>query len=82
MALLAQRPAKEMRSSTRFHANQSSVHVGCETKQLDPRELLPDDNLAGLVQTYQVKDRLAKIDADDVQVPGTPPRSPLYPDLE
>jgi hypothetical protein len=79
MALFSQRPAEEMSSSTRFHANQLNVHVRCETKQLDPRELLPHDNPAGLVETYQVKDCLAKIDADGLQVHGTPPRSPLYP---
>ena len=66
MALLSQRPAKEVRSSTGFHAYQLDAKVRGEAQQLDTRELLPSHNLAALVQTYQVKDCLAKIDADRI----------------
>jgi hypothetical protein len=50
MALLSQRPAKEMRAPTRFHANQLNLRLGCEAEQLNTRKLLPNDNLAGLVR--------------------------------
>jgi hypothetical protein len=64
MALFSQRLPEEMRSSARIHANQLNRHVGCEAKQLKTRKLLPYDNFAGLVETNQVKDRLAQIDPD------------------
>jgi hypothetical protein len=35
-------------------------------KQLGTRELLPHHNFAGLVKTYQVKNCLAKIDANRI----------------
>jgi hypothetical protein len=79
MRLLAQSLAEEMRARTGFHSNQVNLHVRSQAKKLDTRELLPHHNLSGMAQSNKVKNLLAQINADGVQVHGKPPRSPLYP---
>jgi hypothetical protein len=52
-------------------------HVRRETKKLSARELLLHHNLSRLAQPNKVKIGLAQIDADGVQLHGTPPHLPL-----
>ena len=47
-----------------FHPDQAGLHVGGEGSQLPLRELLPQQHLACCAQCYEVKGRLAKIDAN------------------
>jgi hypothetical protein len=58
--------AQEMGASAGFHSNQMNPQVRREAAQLRSRELLAHDHVAALVQTYQVKARLAEINADCV----------------
>src|SRR5216684_7940814 len=73
VSLFSQCPAKKMRTPTGFHANQLDVHVRCEAQQLYARELLSYHHLAAQVKPDQMKNCLAKINADRVQFHGTPP---------
>jgi hypothetical protein len=49
-----------------------------EAQQLRSREPLAHDYLAAFVQTYQVKTRLAEINADRVYLHGMPPSFIFY----
>ena len=53
--------------------------VLAEPKKLRAREVLSDDNLDSLVKTCQAGGRPNRIDADRVQVHGTPLRSSSQP---
>src|SRR5438477_13027467 len=61
VSLLLERFGKKMGATACFHANQMDLSVGCEAQQLCSREFLANHNLASLVQTYQMKNRFAKI---------------------
>jgi hypothetical protein len=52
-----------MRSRTCLQSDQRYLHVRGVRQQLSLRELLPNQHLAGYTKRYQVKRRLAKIDA-------------------
>src|SRR6267154_1207853 len=62
-----------MRASARFHANHMNLPVRGKTQQLRSREVLAHNYRAAFVQTYQMKTRLAEINADRVYVHGMPP---------
>jgi hypothetical protein len=62
-----------MGSSAGFHANQFDLQVRREVQQLLARKLLAHYNLAAQVEPNQVKDCLAKINADRVYLQGMPP---------
>jgi hypothetical protein len=49
-----------------------------ETQQLRSREVLAHNYRAAFVQTYQVKARLAEINADRVYIHGMPPYFIFY----
>ena len=63
MALLSQGTAEEVSPRTRFHPNQRDRHVSGEGDELLLGELLPQQDLARCVQSYEMKRRFAKIDA-------------------
>src|SRR5712691_6577385 len=73
VSLFPQCSAKKMRTSAGFHANQLDVYVRCEAQQLYARELLSHHHLAAQVKPDQMKNCLAKINADRVQFHRTPP---------
>src|SRR6201997_840256 len=73
--------AQEMRACAGFHSNQVNLHVGREAKKLGTRELFPHPHFSCMVETYEVKDGLAKINTDAVQFHGKSPSSSLYPSL-
>jgi hypothetical protein len=62
-----------MRTPTGFHANHLDVYVRSEAQQLCARELLAHRDFAAQVKPDQMKNCLAKINADRVQFHGTPP---------
>jgi hypothetical protein len=53
-----------MRSAAGFHANQFDLQVRGEVQQLLARKLLAYHNFTAQVKTNQIKDCLAKINAD------------------
>lgn len=71
MPLLAQRPAKKMSAAAGFRANQPYMQIRGEVQQLFARTLLPHHRLTNRVETYQVKYRLPKIDANRVNLHRT-----------
>ena len=64
--LFVQCPAEEMRAATGFHANQIDVQVRGKLQQLLARKLLAHHGFAAQVHSNQMKDCLAKVDADRV----------------
>src|SRR6266436_3735140 len=73
VSLFPQCSAKKMRTSAGLHANQHDVYIRREPQQLCTRELLAHYDLAAQVKPDQMKNCLAKINADCVQFHGTPP---------
>src|SRR5260221_11889831 len=73
VSLFPQSSAKKMRTSPGLHANQPDVYIRREPQQLCTRELLAHYDLAAQVKPDQMKNCLAKINADCVQFHGTPP---------
>jgi hypothetical protein len=78
VSLLLERPAQEVGASAGFHANYMDLPVRREAQQLRSREPLAHDYLAAFIQTYQVKTRLAEIDADRVYLHEMPPPFIFY----
>jgi hypothetical protein len=69
-----------MGSPASLHANQLDPLLRCETKQMCPRELPAHHDLAAHVKSNQVKTRLAKINADRMDLHGDVSSVPLlYP---
>ena len=64
VALLPQRASKKMRSRTCLQPDQRRLHVGGVRQQLSLRELLPHQHVANCAERYEMKRRLAKIDAN------------------
>jgi hypothetical protein len=64
VTLLLKRSAKEMCSRAGLQPDQRRLHVRGVGQQLLLREPLPHQHLAGYTKRYQVKRRLAKIDAN------------------
>jgi hypothetical protein len=55
----------KVHSGARFHPDQGGLQVGREGNQLLLRTLLPQQDLAGIAKSYEVKGCLAKIDATE-----------------
>ena len=79
MALPVQRPAEEMGAGARLQADQRGLHVRGVSQQLLLRELLPHKHLAGCAECYNVKGRLAKIDANGMYLHVDDPPSQELP---
>src|SRR5262249_37977057 len=73
MPLLAQSAAQKVSSSTGLHTDQGNMQVRREAQNLIPRALLAHHYLPARVKNNQMKDRLPKINADRVNLHGTPP---------
>ena len=65
VSLLLERFGKKMGATACFHAMN---WICAEAQQLCSRELVANHNLTELVQTYQVKNRFAKINTDCVKI--------------
>jgi len=63
MALLAQRTTKKMSSGASLQSDQRSLQVRGVRQQLPLCELLLHQHLAGCAERYEVKGRLAQVDA-------------------
>src|SRR5215813_7207816 len=72
--------ALAMRASTGLHTHQMNRAIGHEVQQLFAQKLPAYHNLSAKVKSDQMKNRLAKINADRVQLHGMPPPYAfLYP---
>jgi hypothetical protein len=71
VALSAQRSPEKVRSRACFHAHQGVGQVGGVGQQLRARELLPNNHLAVLIESDEMKNGLAQIDADRSNVHET-----------
>lgn len=66
MALLAQRAAKKVSPGAGLKSNQRCREVRGKSQKLLPGEFLPNNHLAGCAKCYEMKGRLAEIDANRV----------------
>src|SRR6266567_6757346 len=78
MPLFPKGTAQKMGASTGLHADQGHAQIRCEAKNLVARALLAYHNFTAQVESNKMKDRLPKIDANRVNLHGTPPVHPLY----
>src|SRR5258708_18278452 len=78
MFLVAQCPAQKMSSSACLHTNQRDPQIRCELQKLSARELLAHYNFAAFVKPNHVKGGFSKINADRVNLHGTPPAYTSY----
>ena len=78
MPLFAQSTAQKVGPSAGFHADQGHAQVRGKAQNLVTRALLAHHHFTARIKTNQMKDRLPKINADRVNLHGTPPVHHLY----